>query len=119
MKKTLMKPASTLLSGVHETDRQLAAGDLIYHSIYGAGVLIAGWEGHLQVQFESGDRCFSDADEVRLVASDLLGPWLLLSSKEATARLAENAKKRVNALTEVVEARECQDFCVRGGLDVS
>ena len=44
MKKTLMKPASTLLSGVHETDRQLAAGDLIYHSIYGAGVLIAGWE---------------------------------------------------------------------------
>lgn len=101
-----MESASTLLSGVYETDRQLAVGDPIHHSIYGAGQLIAGWEGHLQVQFESGVRCFSDADEVRLVASDLLGPWLLLSSKEATERLTENAKKRMDALGEVFSALE-------------
>ena len=47
-----MESASTLLSGVYESDRQLAVGDTINHSLYGVGVLIAGWDGHLQVQFE-------------------------------------------------------------------
>ncbi len=102
-----MKSNPTLLSGVDEIDRQLTVGDPIEHNDFGVGFLVAGWDGYLQVQFESGVECFSNADDILLVASDLQGPWLLLSRNEAAARLAENAKKRLGALAEVRAA-----FCV-------
>lgn len=100
----LMARADSLLAGVAETSRQLVVGDSIHHSTFGDGRLIAGWEGHLEVQFKAGAKLFTDLDDIRLVATDLQGAWLLLSPAEALAQLAEHEKQRANAFATVQAA---------------
>lgn len=96
-----MTPVDSLLSGTDQINRSLTVGDLIHHHIFGPGHLIKGWEGLLEVEFEIGVRRFTDADDIRLVASDLQDTWLLLSRAEATAQMARNELQRESALAQI------------------
>ena len=95
-----MAPAHSLLPNVAQIDRQLVVGDSINHPTLGIGVLIAGWEGYLKVEFSSGLSVFTDKDNFRLIPSDQKGDWMLLGSEQAEEWLAEVARQRKSAVAE-------------------
>lgn len=99
-----MTYADSLLSGIEGGNRPLTVGDSIHHSIYGDGNLITGWDGHLEIQFKSGKKKFTDSDDIRLITSDVPGAWLLVSVEVAKALLAENERQREKSLAAVQSA---------------
>jgi DNA helicase-4 len=89
------------MSAIGRFDRQPVVGDLVNHGTLGPGTLRGGWEGHLEVEFASGNVKFTDADGVKLVPSARLAEWYLLSQVDADAQLAERGRLRQAALAQV------------------
>lgn len=96
-----MPGADTLMGSIGKVDRQLVVGDSVRHPTLGFGVLVAGWQGHIEVRFSSGVATFTDRDGYSLVPSDLTGEWLLLASGDANAWRAEIAQQRQIGLRKI------------------
>lgn len=109
MGSVVVAPDQALLANVGEVDRQLVVGDSIRHPQLGLGILVSGWEGHVEVQFQSQSKTFTDRDGYCLIPSDLTGEWLLLYADEADKWRAEVARQLSLGL---VEIRAClqRDF---------
>mgnify|MGYP001326938992 CR=1 FL=1 len=99
-----MRSVDSLLSNVDEIDRQLVVNDSIRHPTLGIGILVSGWEGHLEVQFSSAMRTITDNDGYCLIPSDLKGEWLLLGTDDAKKWIADFNRQRNEVLAEVREA---------------
>lgn len=79
----------------------VTAGDVVTHPTFGRGVSRGGWIGHLKVDFPSGSKEFTTADDLMMVGSSLAAEWQLVSKADAEASLAEQERLRQIALTEV------------------
>lgn len=99
-----MGAGGCLMSSIGSTGRKPVVGDQVTHQTLGQGVLLGGWEGHLEVSFASGAVTFTDADGFRLLASPRLAEWHLLSDADVEAQLANRERLRNRALAEVREA---------------
>ena len=63
-----------------------SAHDIVNHTCHGRGVLLNGWIGRLEVEFPTGRKKFTDADDLVLVPGSNLREWHLLSQAELTER---------------------------------
>lgn len=101
-----MISADSLLSNIK---RQLIAGDTVHHPILGIGVLISGWEGHLEIEFSTGGKTFSDKDDLCLISTGPQGDLMLIPTDEVNDWLEEINRQRNSAIAEIHTAL-LQDF---------
>lgn len=83
--KIMLRPGQKL-SLLERIDRQMVVGDIVLHEAYGRGILRAGWEGFLQVEFPSGTVNFTDKDGFCLLPGKLEKSWKLFPSDEIEKR---------------------------------
>ena len=84
-----MLRADHKLSLLDRVDRQMVVGDLVAHEAYGVGTLRSGWEGFLQVEFQSGTVHFTDQDGLCLLPGKSENYWTLFPSDQIEKRYAE------------------------------
>lgn len=82
----------------------VTVGDVVTHTTFGRGISRGGWVGHLKVDFPSGSKTFTTADDLMMVGSSLAAEWQLIPRADAEATLAEQERLRQIALKEVREA---------------
>ena len=81
----------------------VTAGDVVTHPTFGRGVSLGGWAGHLKVDFPSGSKTFTTADDLMMASGARASEWNLVPSADAEASLVEQDRLRQIALTQVRE----------------